>query len=68
MRDEYKVLIGRPEDKRPLGRSKHRREEGPNINTYSKKVGWKSADWIHLAQDRAQWRALEYIAMNLWLS
>jgi hypothetical protein len=44
----YKVLVGKPEGKRPLGRSRRRREDG--ITMYTREIGWR--EWIQLAQDR----------------
>jgi hypothetical protein len=64
MREErkvYKVLVGKPEGKRPLGR--RRREDGIRMDL--KEIGWRSADWIHLAQDREWLRALVNTVMNL---
>ena len=51
----YRVLVGRPEGKRPLGRPR-RRWEGIKLDL--QKVGCGSLDWIKLAQDRGGWRAL----------
>ena len=46
----YRVLVGKPEGKRPLGRSRHRWED--NIKTDFQEVGWGCMEWIELAQDR----------------
>jgi hypothetical protein len=54
--------VGNPEGKRPLG-TPRRRQEGTKM--YLKEIGWDGIDWIHLAQDRDQWRALVNTAMNL---
>jgi hypothetical protein len=59
----YRVLVGKPEGKRPLGRPKHRWKDGIRMNLME--TGWGSVYWIHLAQDR--WRALVHTAMNLWV-
>jgi hypothetical protein len=58
-----RILVGRPEGKRPLGRPRGRWVE--NIKMYLRKLGWDGIDWIDLAQDRDQWRALVNKAMNL---
>jgi hypothetical protein len=60
----YKALMGKPEGKRPLGRPRHRWEDGIRMDI--REVGWGSVDWIQLAQDRNQWRALANKAKNLW--
>jgi hypothetical protein len=51
-RGVYRVLEGRPDGKRPLGRTRHTREDNIKINL--EKVGW-DVDWIDLAQDRDRW-------------
>jgi hypothetical protein len=63
-RGVYRVLIGRPEGKIPLGRTR-RRWEG-NIKMELKEIGSDGANWIRLAQDRVQWRAFVSTVMNLW--
>ncbi|KAJ4442157.1 hypothetical protein ANN_12023 [Periplaneta americana] len=62
-RNAYKVLVGRPEGKRPLGRPRHRWED--NIKMDLREVGYDDRDWINLAQDRDRWRAYVRAAMNL---
>ncbi|KAJ4439177.1 hypothetical protein ANN_15136 [Periplaneta americana] len=57
------VLVGRPEGKRPLGRSRRRWED--NIKMDLREVGYDGRDWINLAQDRDRWRAYVRAAMNL---
>jgi len=52
MRNVYKILVGRPEGKRPLGRSGRRWEDNNRLDL--RKIGWEVVDWIHLAQDREQ--------------
>jgi hypothetical protein len=59
----YRVLVGRPEGKRPLGRSRRRWEV--NIKTDLREIGIEGANWIQLAQDRVQWRASVNTVMNL---
>ena len=59
----HRVLVGRPEGKRPLGRP--RRRWGDNIKTDLQEVGGGWEDWLELAQDRDRWRALVSTVMNL---
>jgi len=59
----YRVLVGKPEGKRPLGRPRHRWED--NIKMDLQVVGCGCMDWIELAQDRDGWRALVNAVMNL---
>jgi hypothetical protein len=59
----YRVLVGRPEGKRPLGRPR-RRWEG-NIRMDLREIGIDGTNWIQLAQDRVQWRAFVNTVMNL---
>jgi hypothetical protein len=56
MRNEYKILVGKHERKRPLGRPKHRRKF--NIRMDLREIGWEIVDWMHLAQYTDQWRAI----------
>jgi hypothetical protein len=63
MRGAYRVLVWRPEGKRPLGRPTRRWEE--NIKMDLQEVGWGCMDWIDLAQDRDRRRALVNAEMNL---
>ena len=58
----YRVLVGKPEGKRPLGRSRHRWED--NIKMELQEVGCGGMDWIKLAQDREKWQALVNMVMN----
>jgi hypothetical protein len=62
-RDAYRVLVGRPEGKRPLGRPRRRWED--NIKMDLREIGIDGANWIRLAQDRVQWRAFVNTVMNL---
>jgi hypothetical protein len=55
--------VGKPEGKRPLGRPRHRWVD--NIEMDLGEIGWGSMDWIDLAQDRDQWRALVNSVMNI---
>jgi hypothetical protein len=59
----YRVLVGKPEGKRPLGRPRRRWED--NIKKDLQEVGCGSLDWSELAQDRGRWRALVNAGMNL---
>jgi hypothetical protein len=55
-RNAHRVLVGKPEGKRPLGR--HRRRWQDNIKMDLREIGWGGMDWIDLAQDRDHWRVL----------
>jgi hypothetical protein len=63
MRNTYKILVGKPERKRPLEIPRHRREN--NIRMDLREVGWKDVDWMHLSQDRDSLRVLVVTVMNL---
>jgi hypothetical protein len=62
-RNAYRLLVGKPEGKRPLGRP--RRRWMYNINMDLGEIGWGGADWIGLAQDGDRWRALVNSVLNL---
>jgi len=62
----YRVLVGRPEGKRPLGRPKLRWED--NIKMDLQEVGCGGIDWIDLAQDMDRWRALLNVVIKLQVS
>jgi hypothetical protein len=62
-RNVYRVLVGSPEGKRPLGRPRRRWED--NIEMDLREIGWGGMDWIDLARYRDQWRALVNTVMNL---
>jgi hypothetical protein len=55
--------VGKPEEKRPLGRLRRRWVD--NIKMDVREIGWDGINWIDLAQDRNQWRALVNTVMNL---
>jgi len=59
----YRVLVGKPEGRRPLGR--HRRRRVDNLRMDLKEVGCGYVDWIGLAQDRDRWRTLVSAVMNI---
>jgi hypothetical protein len=62
-RGVYRVLVGKPEGKRPLGRPKRRWED--NVRMDLREVGCGCEDWIGLTQDRDRWRALVSAVKNL---
>jgi hypothetical protein len=62
----YRVLVGKPGGKQPLGRPRCRRED--NIKADFKEVGSGGMDWIELAQNRDRWRALVNAVMNIQVS
>jgi hypothetical protein len=65
-RNVYRVLVGKPEGKRPLERPWHRWEDGLKMDL--REIGWGGGvEWIHLAQDRDRWRALVNAVMNPWV-
>jgi hypothetical protein len=57
-RNAYRLLVGKPEEKRPLGRPRRRWVD-------LEEVGWDDVDWIGLAKDRNRWRALVKSVLNL---
>jgi hypothetical protein len=59
----HRVLVGKPEGKRSLGRLRHRWED--NIKIDVEEVGGGRGDWIELAKDRDRWRALVSTVKNL---
>jgi hypothetical protein len=62
-RNAYRLLVGKPGGKRPLGRPRCRSAD--NIKIDLLEIGWGGVDWI--AQDRDKWRALVNVVMNLWV-
>jgi hypothetical protein len=62
-RNSYRLLVGKPEGKRPLGRPRRRWVD--NIEMDLLDIGWGGVDWIGLAQDRDKWRALANAVLNL---
>ena len=59
----YRVLVGKSEGNRPLGRPGRRWKD--NIKMDLQEVGWRSMDWIDLAQNRDRWKDLVNAVMNL---
>jgi hypothetical protein len=62
----FKILVGKPEGKRPLGRSRRRWED--NIKMNLREIVFRGADWILLAEDRDCWQAFVKTVMNLWVA
>jgi hypothetical protein len=62
-RNVYRILVGKPERRRPLGRP--RRRWVYNIKMDLREIGWDGMDWIGLAQDGDQWRAVVNTVMNI---
>jgi hypothetical protein len=65
-RNAYRILVGKPEEKRPLGRQSCRLVD--NIKIDLRERGWDWMDWIDLARDRDQWRALVNTVIKLRVS
>ena len=64
-RGVFRVLVGKPEGMRPLGRSRRRWEV--NIRMDFREVGCGCVEWMELAQDRDRWRALRDMVKNVWV-
>jgi hypothetical protein len=64
-RNAYRIWVVKPEGKKPLGRP--RRRWVNNIKIDLRDIGWDGVDWIDLAQDRDQWRALVNTVINFWV-
>jgi hypothetical protein len=62
-RNAYRILVGKPEGNRPLGKPRCRWVD--NIKMNLREIGWDGTDWIELAQDMAQWRGRVKTVMNL---
>jgi hypothetical protein len=62
-RNSYRTLVGKPEDRRPMGRSRRRWVD--NIKMDHREIGWDRMNWIDVAQGRDQWRALVNTVMSL---
>jgi hypothetical protein len=61
-RNAYRILVGKPEGKRPLGRPRRRWQD--DIKMYVIEVGWGGMDWIDLAQDEDRWGVVANTVMN----
>jgi hypothetical protein len=64
-RNIYRLLVGKPEGRKPLGRPRRRWVD--NIRMDLVEVAWGDVGWIGLAQDRDRWRALVNSVLNLWV-
>jgi hypothetical protein len=62
-RNTYTILVGKPEGRRSLRRPRRRCVD--NIKMDLREIGWDGVDWVDMAQDRDQWRALVNTVMNL---
>jgi hypothetical protein len=62
-RNAYRILVGKPEGKRPHGRPRHRWVD--NIKMDLREIGWDGVDWMDMVEDRNQWRALVNMILNL---
>jgi hypothetical protein len=62
-RNAYRILVGKPEGKRPLGRPRHRWEDSTRMDL--REIGWGGIDWIDQAQNRDQCKALMNMVENL---
>jgi hypothetical protein len=62
-RNAYRLFVGKPEGKRPLGRPRRRWVD--NIKMELLEIGWGFVNWIGLAQDRDKWRVLVNVVRNL---
>jgi hypothetical protein len=62
-RNAYRILVGKPERKRPLGKPRHRWVY--NIKMNPRETGWDGMDSIDMAQDRDRWRAFLHTIMNI---
>jgi hypothetical protein len=62
-KNTYRLLVGKPEGKKPLGRPRYRWVD--NIGMDLGEVGWGDVDWIGLARDRNRWRAVVNSVLNL---
>jgi hypothetical protein len=61
-RNVYRVLVGKPEGKRPIWRPRRRWKDGVKMDL--REIGWGDVEWIHLARDRDWWWVLVNAVMN----
>jgi len=64
-RGVYRVLVGKPEGRKPLGRPRRRWEDNITMDLWE--VGSGCVDWMELAQNRDRWRVLVSVVINLWV-
>jgi hypothetical protein len=62
-RKSYNILVGKPEGKRPFGRPRSRWKDNTRMDL--REIGWEDVDWIHVAQDRDQWRTVVNTVMEI---
>ena len=65
-REVHRMLVGKPEGKRPLGRPRHRWEDNIKMDLQEVGGGWR--DWMELAEDRDRWQALVGMVRNFRVS
>jgi hypothetical protein len=65
-RTAYRIVVGKPEGKRRLGRPRCRWMD--NIKMDLREIGWGDMDWIDLSEGKNQWKALVNTVMNLWVA
>jgi hypothetical protein len=66
-RNAYRILVEKPEGKRPRPLGRPRRRWANNIKMDLREIGWDGMDWTDLAQNGDRWRALVSTVMNLWV-
>jgi hypothetical protein len=64
-RNAYRILVAKPEGKRPLGRPRRRWVDNIKMDLREIRMGWSGVDWMDMAQDRDQWSALVNTVLNL---
>jgi hypothetical protein len=64
-RNAYRILVGKPEGKRPLGRPRRRWVD--NIKMDLRETGWDGVNWTDRTKDGGRWRALVNTVLNLWV-